>query len=85
VERFAKRWQRSDYALTSQHTLKNHYNDSLNRWMIHQIVERFVRHWQRFDYSLTSQYTLRNRCNDSLNRYTVHHIIIMLHKTLATF
>jgi hypothetical protein len=77
--------ERFDYSLTSQHTLKNRYNDSLNCWTIHQIVERFAKRWQRFDYSLTSQYALRNRCNDSLNRYTVQHIVIMLHKTLATF
>jgi hypothetical protein len=67
VERFTKRWQRSDYTLTSQHILRNRYNDSLNRWMIHQIVERFTKRWQRSNYSLTSQYIPRNHRNDSLN------------------
>jgi hypothetical protein len=69
MERFTKCWQRFDQALTSQHILRNRYNDSLNRWTIHQIIERFIKCWQRSDYSLTSQYTLRNRCNHSLDRY----------------
>jgi hypothetical protein len=45
VERFAKRWQRFNYYLTSQYALRNRYNDYLNCWTIHQIVERFVRRW----------------------------------------
>jgi hypothetical protein len=64
--------------------IRNRYDDSLNRYTVHQSVERFMRRWQCFDYPLTSQYVLRNRCNDYLNRCTVHQIIITLHKTLAT-
>jgi hypothetical protein len=64
--------------------ISNRYNDSLNRYTVHQSVERFMRRWQHFDYSLISQYVLRNRCNDYLNRYTIHQIVITLHRTLAT-
>jgi hypothetical protein len=66
MERFVKRWQRFDHALTSQHILRNRYNDSLHRYTIHQIVERFTKRWQRSDHALISQHILRNRYNDSL-------------------
>jgi hypothetical protein len=38
VERFTRRWQRFDYSLTSQYVLRNHCNNYLNRYTVHQIV-----------------------------------------------
>jgi hypothetical protein len=68
MERFAKRWQCFDHALTSQHILRNRYNDFIHRYTIYRIIEHFTKRWQCSDHALTSQHILRNRYNDSLNR-----------------
>jgi hypothetical protein len=61
--------------MTSQHILRNRYNDSFHRYTIHQIDECFTKRWQRSDHALISQHILRNRYNDSLNRWTIHQIV----------
>jgi hypothetical protein len=42
VERFARRWERLDYSLTSQYALRNHCNVSLNRCNALQDVDNVL-------------------------------------------